>query len=1322
MSMRTKKKSMISLILCFLFLVASISSTLAPQAAIRANTLWGGLSENVWDGSVPSSGPVRDENNTYTINTAADLVYVLNKENLTVENADSITVKLAADIYFNNIDNFDSWDTASGTGLNNWTSYNKTVFAMTIDGDGHKIYGLYSKNPGGDAGLIVNFSGSRNLTFKNVGIDYSYIEGTTAGAFMSTTKKWATVNFEKCFVGENVTVKGNGTSESWVGGFVGVMPDNSTTVAFRNCYSLVSVSGADEDNIGSFLGRNIKKEIVIEKCYTNSLVEMIGYIGPNHGDYTGHVTDASQNYAPDAFTSVYSSKVYTTAVPVENMKGIEAAKSMSGLGDTYITTEGYPTLAIFIPEDKRTNDNVLFGGSTDITSDEHMVLQDYDVARFGENRFANQTYSAGFYINGNKTYEYVGDVDPTIETSVLCAWHNAGNSACNIRNAPNDIIQTDSYWQWQVIMSGNVTDPEKFVIYAHKTYKGLMSQHYAVYASTGSADLFNDENKIFEITDTTPRLGDSVDLKNLGIDLKNIKTFGIRFYHRGYTIPGGCTGQHITQIGVYGGSYKQDSTLTKYYNDTWSYAETKLAEDLKNYEESLIQDKEPYLTKLNGGGAKRANYKKITDGKFDSHQDIGAYKGQKDGAFDIIYKLDENPDIIKQIEKFVMRSCSVNNSFSDPYVMGKYEIYAAVNYTELFDQENRIYDYDYQRDGLYRTQEVLFQGDAVYARYVALRVINPVSTCKDISYIYPRITEIVFLGKEVNVEFNEVELTPHMPLEVYFTDKNGKSESLGDELTIDMLSDITDMDDSTSVSFNAKNKQIDFIINLCKDFDITKAAIIGKPDLKYDVYLAENFAGLFEESSKATGESLANKSKTARYVRISVSANQGDTVEIKDISLMGLSNPLIERYEHISYSMDTTKIITFIKPNNLKSNEDLIYKSGNYSNLFNSEILGESMVIGGETGVSTLNILVNFSTLQNVNEISLYFPPNLRRYQPTKVKIYLAETYEDAMNMEKSSIHTFTGLPKYGKYNITVKPTLARYLRIEFVENNYGKNIVNSFTNENDEDFFNGKEMHIAISEIDIMGTSVIGMADENGVLLSYSDKATGIKWDILALDENDVIPNIYSSELLELDATNAQMASLYREPYYNVVNRKVYQIEFYDFFGNKLDNIGFRQLCITVPTSAGAVSSSIIGDAASSDFIELLDTNSLPDQNAVYSVFSYNTNLKFALLDLTDENDSYWNTVDLSADEDNTHTDSDYEPAPPDDGEALDNSVVKEENEEPEMVEVNLGTEVKHTVSYTVAPTWLIVITVVQAVLLLGVVGTILFIHFKGKAGRSKI
>ena len=555
-------------------------------------------------------------------------------------------------------------------------------------------------------------------------------------------------------------------------------------------------------------------------------------------------------------------------------------------------------------------------GGTKVSDSGILAVQDLsEVKTEGTNYLLNCSYGGGFYNNGQRTYEHCS-FGPENEENwhTMGAWHYSETDPCNTKGLPNDTVQKDCYWQLEIDMSGKLSNPEKLLFVAHKNEKNLMSKHYAVFMSSSKAKLFDEDNKVVEVTRSLDRLGDEIDLTEFGNKLKNISYVGFRFYHRGFTAPIGCSMQHIYTMGVYGGTYAESTVDVRTYNSQSGYGNAQLVNDIKQYGDDLIVGVEPYQIKINGS-TPSVDYslKKVTDLDFESHYNYGAYSGQNDGTYDIIYKLDDDPNVIMGLKKFAYRGISDDADWADQYITGEYEVYAAVNYTELFDKENMIYSYNFENDGISRVQTATFKKNDVYARYVAVRIINPVTTCTDISYFYPRISEIVFLGSEVSITPEEKQLIPNMPISVFTSDKNGNKKDISSEISLEKYDALTDGDDSTTVEMKTNGEQLDLVVNLLKDYKITEAFAKNASNMGYTIYASKKFADVWSNSSKISNNDFKNPSAnvTARYIRFSFNMSAGKALKLMGLSINRLANPLIKPYEHLGLSVQSKSVSTF---------------------------------------------------------------------------------------------------------------------------------------------------------------------------------------------------------------------------------------------------------------------------------------------------------------------------------------------------------------------------------------------------------------------------
>ena len=146
---------------------------------------------------------------------------------------------------------------------------------------------------------------------------------------------------------------------------------------------------------------------------------------------------------------------------------------------------------------------------------------------------------AGFLFDSNVTNR---DVSLTADGTTLTA-----DSSAN---------QTANYWQLLFKFDGVLNNPKHFVFGFHKTNNNFKASHYAVFASEKYEDLEN--SKIIDINDADGRKGDLINID--GLNLNNIGYVEIRIYNTG----SGNWTQHITELGIFGGTIVKDNVITEH--------------------------------------------------------------------------------------------------------------------------------------------------------------------------------------------------------------------------------------------------------------------------------------------------------------------------------------------------------------------------------------------------------------------------------------------------------------------------------------------------------------------------------------------------------------------------------------------------------------------------------------------------------------------------------------------------------------------------------------------------------------------------------------
>ncbi len=251
--------------------------------------------------------------------------------------------KLANDIYLNDITKIDwaNGTVAEGYGARTW--YKDINVQGTFDGDGHVVYGLYyNATPetywaiSQSIALFPRVLDGATFNITKIGVDNAYLSGgCNASAFVGsnsannqTAETKTYLNVSECFTGPDVTLKSYLTGSA-VAGLRDLHANISDSYFLDTQYG--SVSTSNYGITGDAWSGSARYYRVFSP--TQPLSSKSGNIAAQYNSYT-YVG------APNAGTEVSDLA----------MKGDAPVVTMAGLGDKFVTTEGYPTLRIFLDE------------------------------------------------------------------------------------------------------------------------------------------------------------------------------------------------------------------------------------------------------------------------------------------------------------------------------------------------------------------------------------------------------------------------------------------------------------------------------------------------------------------------------------------------------------------------------------------------------------------------------------------------------------------------------------------------------------------------------------------------------------------------------------------------------------------------------------------------------------------------------------------------------------------------------------------------------------------------------------------------------------
>lgn len=244
---------------------------------------------------------------------------------------------LTNDIYLNDISKI-NWITGAvkpGYKVNNWLQYtnksDKTIndpFLGNLDGNGHTIYGMYYNKPSSNAnvGLIPFQSKDYKISIKNLGIDNVYISTSGYASAIFASADGIEKEVENCFIGKNVTVKGEAAGAVMAYGY---------KLSIDKFYSFANASGNSFYGIigDSWGDRKLENAYICGTVITSKIANSIECKNVYSKDNTGGIN--------------------AVTITEDNMKGIDVLSNlekMPGLdicGAFKARKDDFPILKLF---------------------------------------------------------------------------------------------------------------------------------------------------------------------------------------------------------------------------------------------------------------------------------------------------------------------------------------------------------------------------------------------------------------------------------------------------------------------------------------------------------------------------------------------------------------------------------------------------------------------------------------------------------------------------------------------------------------------------------------------------------------------------------------------------------------------------------------------------------------------------------------------------------------------------------------------------------------------------------------------------------------
>lgn len=641
------------------------------------------------------------------------------------------------------------------------------------------------------------------------------------------------------------------------------------------------------------------------------------------------------------------------------------------------------------------------------------------------------------------------------------------------------------------------------------------------------------------------------------------------------------------------------------------------------------------------------------DNNVAQNYDLRDLKVEADKITALVFKLTDY-DTTK-LKGFALQS-SINSATSKSHTISHYKVFMAEEKEDLFLDSSLVFEY--KVDDITPIQKGVFyeipEGEQPIGKYIAFQIVDPVNGATN--EVYPRICYLWAWGEEAIIPVNPDNLAENMPVDAYFANGNDKTEVSNKNLTPDEVANLTDDNANTYAKIDtklSKRDTLELLYNLCSDVEIDKIKMstlinssTGFSTLK--VYAADSVAEIYQKDAlvwtykvNSTGTINATKSfktpVTARYFRF-VFQDTKDYVQINEIEIIGGDNQKLKT-RNLTALIDSDNVTVTRTNKKTDKTQTVAVTSTLVDALVDSSKATALRLLNGTIGKDKYDIILYLGDLRTISKINLNFFGKIHsRYNPKAINVYVAETEEEIYSKDIKPTFSITKdeIDK-GSYAKIIRPTLARYVRVEVTDFNkieYFKNDDGTYP------------ITAAIADVEIFGTRVDGlMVDEkNKVMVEFKDKKTGLKFGILPLgfsygdgipDEkkdriNDVFTDAVSIRVTEEKATNWQATSL---QYANlaIIDKTVYKIELLDLYGNVIKDIGGRGVRIVFPTPKKTdVSKLVIGDASERTTVTALDTSSRNKDAEVYTDADWKTDSdnKFTLTKMVTFDDSYWETI----------------------------------------------------------------------------------------------
>lgn len=482
----------------------------------------------------------------------------------------------------------------------------------------------------------------------------------------------------------------------------------------------------------------------------------------------------------------------------------------------------------------------------------------------------------------------------------------------------------------------------------------------------------------------------------------------------------------------------------------------------------------------------------------------------------------------------------------------------------------------------------------------------------------------------------DVNLSEHVPVEVYETDASGKRTKLSEkQFGYDEQAKLYDgVIDSNPVEFDVKNKKLDIILNLNDKmalYDI-RAYLLENNVKDMKIYTSPVRAGIWDESgllyqydgttpsAKSLGIATSDPKVPVvqnQYVRLSFTEVTGDKLKLTEIKCMGKGiqqlayTNLIEGktdvmyYAEVDYKENKPMFLKF-ESNKYEYGDNLRYL--NDPNTAHDGYLDTVVdFYGGSRTASkqtTYNLVFDLQGLSAVDNVKYYAASN-PEYFPRHMKFYLGNDVKNILDNNNEAtvcVAEFTEATKdeNGLYEAKFLARNASHLRIEFIEDG-----------EVGDDGRYGDCLLAVAQEIQINGLSL--NASKSDAVKTFTDEESGIIVEILKLNDGDIFEDVQGMRLEKRKPTVAEVEKAGEFDF--IFDDWFYTVTFLDYRGDPVTDVGGREIRVSVPLKDDDIMDSVYMATLDGDDVVLMDHNILENEDKFYIAVSFDdpTKIKFA-------------------------------------------------------------------------------------------------------------